>query len=143
MELKEMCTIIDDENKKKGPEEKLYLICVAGLGDNPNDWVIVEGRTEAYEYIKDMIEEIDISRSFILVETEKLNTRKSIYAFMKYVERFYEGDSFDIDDYVRGDWSESDFQEDNNISPEFINNNKFDIKDMMNGDTIIKNEGDD
>lgn len=138
-ELKEMVDIVDI--KPKSPEEKQYLICVSGIGDTPNDWYIAHGRTDAYDYIKGMIENIDINSSFILVESEKLKTRKSIYTFMKYVEKFYEEDPFDIDDYVKGDWSESEFMKDNDIASEFSNNhNKLNMQDVMNGTTVFMKE---
>ena len=106
------------ENKirAKSPEEKQYLVCIkAAVGTGCNDeWDICFGRTEAREYIKSCIDYIDFDHSFVLVESCIFADRKSIYAFMKHIEGFYE-DGFDIDDYVRGDWSETDYNAANDI----------------------------
>lgn len=88
--------------KKKSPDEKEYLICIKGKDGAEDSWDIVIGRDEAYTYIKDSIEFIDLEESFILVDECKMSERKSIVVFMRYVERFYE-DNFDINDYVKGD----------------------------------------
>lgn len=129
-QLKEMVKIVKDEVKT--PEEKQYLICIRGKDGGADEWNIVEGRTEAYEYIKDSIEYIDLEKSFILVENLPLAKRKSIFAFMKYVQDNYE-DGFDIEDYIKGDWDENDFKSMNGISPELMINQseRLDIKDQI------------
>lgn len=93
-------------------EEKDYLVClwIKHIGDDERLWEICHGRTEAYNYIKDQIvgnhmmdfqTEIFMTTddSFVLVDGLPLKDRKSIYAFMKYVQQFYD-DGFEIDDYV-------------------------------------------
>lgn len=129
--LKEMVTIVKDQVKT--PEEKQYLICIRGKDGGTDEWNVVEGRTEAYEYIKDNIEYIDLEKSFILVENLPFAKRKSIFAFMKYVQDNYE-DNFDIEDYVHGDWDENDYKKLNGISPELVidQSEKLDIKDQIN-----------
>ena len=132
-QLKEMVTIVKDQ--KKTPEEKQYLVCIRGKDGGTDEWNILEGRTDAYEYIKANIEYIDLDKSFILVENLPLSKRKSIFAFMKYVQDNYE-DGFDIEDYVNGDWDENDFKNMNGISPEFAavdQSAKLDIRDQING----------
>ena len=131
---KEMVRIVDNSKPYKNYEEKQYLICIAAPYSDSDIWNIVTGRTEAYEYIKEHIDIIDFRDSFILVESCTLNERKSIYAFMKYAGQFYE-DNFDIDDYIKGDWSESDYREDNGIdeSLDISYSDRLNMADIMNG----------
>lgn len=128
-ELKEMVKIVD--NTKKHPENRQYLICIAGL--NQDSWIIVTGRTEAYEYIKSNIDDINLEHSFILVESCVLAERKSIYAFMKYAGEFY-SDGFDIEDYIKGDWDEMDYKMNNDISLMIDNKDRVNMESFMNGD---------
>jgi hypothetical protein len=132
-QLKEMVTIVKEQ--KKTPEEKQYLVCIRGKDGGTDEWDVLECRTDAYEYIKSNIEYIDLEKSFILVENLPLAKRKSIFAFMKYVQDNYE-DGFDIEDYVKGDWDENDFKNMNGISPEFMaasQSEKLDIRDQIDG----------
>ena len=127
----------DEKIRLEDPERRQYLICIsAQAGSGEEDmWRLVTGRTEAYNLIKDNIDYIDFFNSFILVETCKLADRQSIYAFMKHIERFYEEDSFDIDDYVRGDWSEDEYLKYNEIDRSLLveSSSKLNMEDIMNG----------
>ena len=118
---------------KNNPELKEYLLCIAGKDGADDTWEMITGRTELYETIKNNIEWIDLERSFVLLSTAKLENRKSIVAFMKYCERFF-NDSFDIEDYIKGDWSEADYAAQNNIDTMFSNNNRLNMEDFMNGE---------
>ena len=123
---------------QKNPEEKVYLLCIAGKDGGPDSWEIITGRTELYETIKNSIEFIDLEKSFTPVETAKLENRKSIVAVMKYLEQFYE-DSFDIEDYIKGDWDEEDYRKHNDIDSAFIpNNDVLNMQDILNGDVNTK-----
>ena len=134
--LKEMCRVVDNtkprQNKENDPEEKDYLICITG---NDTDlWCIVKGRTEAREFIKNNIDIINFEESFILVETLPLNQRKSIHAFMKHCEQFF-NDGFDIDEYVKGDFNEIEWQSDNDINQDLYvpSSEKLDMASIMDG----------
>ena len=129
MSKKEMVKIVD--NTKKHPEERQYLICTSGLSGDRGE--IVTGRTEAYEYIKDNIDDINFDTDFILVESCTLAERKSIYAFMKYVGELYD-DGFDIEDYIKGDWDEKYYKQYNDIDPIIDTNERINIESFMNGD---------
>ena len=123
--------------RDKNPEEKEYLICIVNKNGTDYDWDIIEGRTNVYEYIKEEIEFIDLEKSFVLVESLPLSGRKTIYAFMKYVQEFYE-DSFDIEDYVIGDMT-YDEEDDSNHSMSDISSavsevDRLDMRSFMNGD---------
>lgn len=132
-EMKEMVKVVD--NTKKHPEDRQYLICIrtkssSGVQDS---WDFVTGRTEAYNYIKENIDDIDLDTSFILVESCVLAERKSIYAFMKYAGEFY-SDGFDIEDYIKGDWDEADYKRTNDISLMIDKGERIDMESFMNGD---------
>ena len=136
MALKEMVKVVD--NTKKHPEERQYLICIRVNDPHSNDyWDILIGRTAAYEYIKENIDEIDMEHSFVLVESVSLAERKSIYAFMKYAGEFY-SDGFDIEDYIKGDWDEEDYKRNNDISLMIDNKDRVDMQSFMNGDIETK-----
>ena len=97
--------------------EKAYLILIEGYetdndGKKFRDWDIVEGRQEAYDYIKSMITSdyvsIDIMESKIIVSSEKVKVTDgiSIYEFMKAMkesDKVIDYTSFDIEDYVDND----------------------------------------
>lgn len=127
--MKEMVKIVD--NTKKHPENRQYLICIAGL--TQDYWNIITGRTEAYNFIKENIDDINLEHSFILVETCVLAERKSIPEFMRYAGEFY-SDGFDINDYIKGDWDELDYKRNNDISLMVDNTERIDIEAFMNGD---------
>lgn len=131
--MKEMVKVVD--NTKKHPEDRQYLICIRTKVDSGTEdfWDIVIGRTEAYEYIKSNIDLIDLERSFILVETLPLDKRQSIYAFMKHVEEFY-SDNFDIEDYIKGDWDDTDYKRNNDIPLMIDKTERIDMESFMNGD---------
>jgi hypothetical protein len=137
MALKEMVKVVD--NTKKHPEDRQYLICIrAKEGTHYQDcWDIVTGRTAAYEYIKENIEDIDLEHSFVLVESVNLSERKSIYAFMKYAGEFY-SDGFDIEDYIKGDWDEADYMRNNDMSLMVDNKDRINMESFMNGDIDTK-----
>ena len=136
----------DKSSSKKDPEEKQYLICIASIpgSEYEDEWTIVTGRRAAYEKIVESIEYIDLENSFILVETCTLKDRKSIYTFMKYMENFY-NEGFDIEDYVRGDWSEQEYRHHNDIDQDYVNainsSNGVTMEDIMNGINITPLEG--
>ena len=120
--------------RQSDPEERQYLICIES--NDPefnNSWCIVNGRTAARDVIKDNIEWIKFDTSFVLVETLTMNDRVSIYNFMKHIEPMYPDDPFDIDEYLKGDWSESDFRKNNDIDPIFTQAQRLDMQSIMGG----------
>ena len=142
-ELIQVARVVEKNPKqtilKNNPENKVYLLCIAGKDGADDSWELITGRTELYETIKNSIDFIDLDRSFVLVESAKLENRKSIVAFMKYAEQFFQ-DSFDIDDYIKGDWDESDYRKINDIDNSFVanSNDKLDMENFMNGEVNTK-----
>lgn len=125
--------VVNVDKKKKSFEEKEYLICIECMSGDLH-WEIAKGRTEAYEYIKDIMNlyGIDFDTSFILVEGKSITERVSIYAFLKHVQDYFE-DGFDVDDYIIGDFDEEEFRKNNNISEamSISNDERLDMKDIM------------
>ena len=101
--------------------EKIYLILLEGnepvyghddVAKPFRDWQMKEGRQEAYDYIKEMLEnkyvEIYVHTSKIIVSSEKVKVTDgiSIYEFMKVMkeqDKVIDYTSFDIEDYNNGD----------------------------------------
>jgi len=134
--MKEMVRIVDNSKPRKTVEEKQYLICLTGMGQD--DWIIVEGRTEAYEYIKNAVHWIDFENSFVLVENLSLAERKSVYAFLKHVQDNYD-DGFDIDEYIESD-REEEFRASNIDSSVNINSDeRLDMASFMDGTITTEN----
>ena len=111
LEKKQMYRVISPNQDKRFEakfddyEQKMYLVCCA-FYNNIYDgtlWVIKQGRTEAYEYVKELIEDysdtIDFEESFVLVDGLPLSDRKNLYVFIKYIQQFYD-DGFDVDEYI-------------------------------------------
>lgn len=107
-----------EENKpKKSSEEKMYLVYY--YADDPDSNSLekiksfeeLKGRTAVYEFIKGMIDYIDIHESKVLVETLTLDKAITVYEFMVGVSQFYPDDTFDIEDYNIGDVGEDEFEE--------------------------------
>ena len=124
---------------RRNLEDKIYLLCIAGKDGAPDSWELITGRTELYETIKNSIDFIDLERSFTLVESAKLENRKSIVAVMKYLEQFY-NDSFDIEDYIKGDWDEEDYRKNNDIDNSFVVNDDdvLGMENFLNGEINTK-----
>ena len=107
-----------EEPKKKGPEEKEYiLLLLSENGDAPGPWwEICTGRTAAYEYLKQYIELIEIHDSFVLVEGIPSERRITVYQFLRHIQdKGFYNDSFDIEDYNTGDNGEDDFEDNSNV----------------------------
>ena len=110
MEQKKMINpiyYVDDQGKpivKKTPEEKEYLLLLKYITDNDSEsteFCIFIGRTEARKYIIDVVPDLDIFESYVLVEGVVLENRITVYEFMKHMENYF-SDGFDIEDYNIG-----------------------------------------
>ena len=110
-EKQQMYRVINPNQDKKFEERfnqdfehKEYLCCLTINidGNMEQEHEILMGRTEAYEYLRQYIEtypELNMLNSFVLVDGLPLSERKSIYAFMRYIQQFYD-DGFDVDEYI-------------------------------------------
>ena len=85
------------------PEQREYVLLLEyHNNDLSNVFQGIIGRQETFDYIKSIIEEIDIEKSIILTETVQLKDALNIYEFMK--ECILNGtvindDGFDIEEY--------------------------------------------
>lgn len=122
--MTEMVTIVDNGKSK---EEKEYLMCIRYLSDD-YEWDIIKGRKNAYEYIKDIAEYIDLDDSFVLVETLTLDKRINVYKFMKHVQNSYD-DGFDINDVIIN----TETEEENKYEPK-SDIDKLSMESFINGE---------
>lgn len=137
--MKEMVEIVAPQ--KKNSEEKEYLVALMCKGNVPNDWEICIGRTEARQYIIDMAQHIDYEYSFVLVEEEQLVNRISVVKFMRHIEKFYEDNPFDIDDYIKGDWDEMEDFNSRTIDDTFNNTwTQLSGKELLEGNIVYRDK---
>ena len=106
--LAEKLIIGEPEGSKveKGPEEREYLLLYYATderGEDIKSFEFLTGRTETYEFIKNIIESLDIHESKVIVETVTLKEMISVYEFMKHISMLLEDTSFDIEDFNIGD----------------------------------------
>ena len=50
---------------------------------------------------------------------------------MKHIERFFPDEPFDIEDYIKGDWSEDEYMKMNDIDPIYANSNNLSMEELM------------
>ena len=93
------------------PELIEYVILFTDIGyeseDEPFRWIKVQGRSHAYQSIKDNATMINVDQSFILAETVALKDALSIREFCEYLKNanvIDEDDDFDINDYAGTDY---------------------------------------
>lgn len=111
----------DDNNKlvnpiqfvdKEDPEKRMYLVLYEGTDEEGNDlksYEYIEGRTATFNFIKNMIDYIDICDSKVIAQNVKLIDAITVYQFMKHIqenELVKDIGSFDIDEYLVGDLEE-------------------------------------
>lgn len=99
---------VTEQSTKVTPASKReYLIlyyATIDKGEEEKSFEIVTGREAAYEFIKTMVECIDIHKSKVLVDTVSYNKAATVYEFMKYIgDKNFFNDTFDIEDYNIGD----------------------------------------
>lgn len=96
--------LVSPVRKLKPGENIKYLILVKMPNSDETFWEIVQGREQAYEYIKNNIEIIDVNESYIIANKMKeinLDNMNTVYDFVKFVKEKNDiVDEFDIDDYI-------------------------------------------
>lgn len=105
----------------KDPEDKEYLICTTT--NIRTEWSLVRGRKAAYDYIKDFLDDADMDcfvrikykESFVLVEGVTLENRKSLIEFVKYAQKIYQDDMFDLDYFINNNSSINDSEDDSSL----------------------------
>lgn len=94
------------------PERKEYLFCMVVANGDDDFWNIITGRDNAYEFVKDNAENIDLEKSFVLSDETPLSKRNSVYTFFKFIkQRYYPNDVYDIEEFIIGDVMEGSNEE--------------------------------
>lgn len=92
-DMKQVKDEFDKKNKKR------YIVIYSMAADEDERyWMPFEGRDATREFIKTVVDEIDIKTGLILVDNVTLAESLSIYKFMKVIQKYYD-DGFDIEDY--------------------------------------------
>lgn len=91
-------------NVEESPEERDYLLLLYVADDkgetDDQRFEIIRGRDATYQYIKDMIDGIDINTSKVMVTDVTLKEALTVYQFMTLMKnKYYTNDTFDIDEY--------------------------------------------
>lgn len=89
------------EISPEDPEKRQYVILIVdGSDDDIFEWVALEGRINAYEYIKSHIYTINAKESIILTENVTLKDSLTVYQFVKFLKNGdIVNDDFDIDEF--------------------------------------------
>lgn len=91
-------------NAQDSPEEREYLLLLYVTDDSgeydEQRFEIITGRDATYQYIKDMIDGMDINKSKVVVTDVTLKDALTVYQFMMLMKnKYYTNDTFDIDEY--------------------------------------------
>lgn len=97
--------LISPVGRIKPGENIKYLLLIKSPDSDETYWEIITGREEAYNYIKNNIEIIDVTESFIIANKMKnfdLDDLRTIHDFILFVKESNNiVDDFDIDSYVQ------------------------------------------
>lgn len=96
---------INTSEAEKGPEDKLYILLYffSDRDEEEVSFSVQKGRTNMYNKVKELAENLDLFDSKVLLEGEPFDIAISVYEFMIYMEDKFEEDGFDIRDFVIGD----------------------------------------
>lgn len=91
-------------NNQDSPEEREYLLLLYVTDDSGDSdeqrFEIIIGREATYQYIKDMIDGMDINKSKVVVTDVALKDALTVYQFMILMKnKYYMNDTFDIGEY--------------------------------------------
>lgn len=83
----------------KSPEVKEYLVLYEYIEDKTTEFTFITGRTQTYEFLKSIIDKIDLDNSYVIVESVKISDRITVYEFLKMCkDRQLFNDDFDVDE---------------------------------------------
>ena len=99
---------LSDSIAPSDPEQIEYVILYTDLGDTEDEpfrWVKIQGRTNAYNSIKDNASMINVDLSFIIAESVALKDALSVREFCEYLKNanIFDED-FDINNYAGTDY---------------------------------------
>lgn len=97
-EIKENPKAMYSNDKKEKGYMILYYI-TDNEGNSEKSWEVTYGRKATYEFIKSIIEYINLDDSKVVVEGLSFDDSKSVYEFMKHISQYMDDPKFNIDDY--------------------------------------------
>jgi hypothetical protein len=79
-----------------------YLVLYEGEfdGEDVKSYEILEGRKTTYEFLKSIIEYIDLEASMVISEIATLKEAVTVKEFFIIISPYFPEDSFDITDYI-------------------------------------------
>lgn len=97
--------------EKKSHEERRYLVLVTyldgtGHDDDPHSYIIATGRTETYFAIKELIQDMDLDESIVILEGKRALIEGdyiSVSAFLRHVrdnELVYDETAYIVDELL-------------------------------------------
>lgn len=96
--------LISPVRKLKPGENIKYLLLIKFPQSDDGYWTIIEGRENAYQYIKDNITEIDLEESYVIANKMKeidLDNMHTMLGFVNFVKEANDiVDEFDVNDYL-------------------------------------------
>ena len=90
------------ESLKNRDKEKTYVVLYFATDEKGNEeksWEVKYSRKDTYNFIKSMINYIDLDESKILVSGVAYEDSKNAYEFMKFASQYMDDPTFNIDDY--------------------------------------------
>ena len=94
--------LINPVRRMKPGEDIKYLLLIKTPNSDETFWEVIVGREEAYKYVKNNIDVIDVDESYIVANKINidLDNMHTIYDFVKFVREQNDiVDEFDIDDW--------------------------------------------
>lgn len=94
--------LISPVRRIKPGEDIKYLLLLKTPNSDETFWEVIKGREDAYNYIKNNIDVIDVNESYIVSNNIKIDfdNMHTIYDFIKFVKEANDiVDEFDVDDY--------------------------------------------
>ena len=98
--------IIAKKSTEKDKEQTYILLYYSIIDEEDKSFIIEYSRKDMYDTIKNMVEDIDIHKSFIITDLkngadlklDEIIESGNVYNFMKVFQKVY-NDGFDIEEY--------------------------------------------
>lgn len=93
---------IGEPETGKDPEERIYVvlyICQSPDNEDVKYFEVITGRRATYDFVKGIVDDIDIYESRVLAETVPYKDALNVYEFMVQMKKHITDTSFDIEDY--------------------------------------------
>jgi len=87
------------DDKKEKSYIILYYLTDPETKEEDKSWEVCYGRDRTYNFIKSIINYIDLESSKVVVEGLSFDEAKNAYETMKYLSQYMDDPTFDIDEY--------------------------------------------